>query len=94
MRKVYEKPKVLIENFTLTESIAACDQVNVVSVLQCDKTDWKLEAAYEGYVDIDKGLPFIDANSCELKGDQIEYGDGWKICYHTSQDSALSVFNS
>lgn len=93
MKKRYEKPQLLIENFTLTESIAGCEEVNLVEVMHCKKTDPILDAEYNGHAE--EGIRLFGGElDCEWSASLVENGGGWKICYHTSTSASVSVFNS
>ncbi len=85
MKKPYQKPVIMIENFTLSDYIAACGSVinltagcsNVIK----DNGEAEFFMSYGGFND-----------SCELK--ISDYEDEFGICYHTPQDSVSVVFNS
>jgi len=88
MKKVYEKPIVIIENFEVSQSIAACgwDVVNSGEPQVCgavgDSKDFNNEP-----VTIFQNNPICEVNESDLKD------WGFSYCYMTSQD-AWRVFNS
>lgn len=73
MKNLYEKPAVLVENFTLSENIASCDPSfsnNMDSIIEDVK-------GFTGY--------FTSEYSCSNMAEPgIDYGIDQKICYHTS----------
>ncbi len=74
MKNLYEKPAVMIENFTLSENIASCDPSfsnNMESIIEDVK-------GFTGY--------FTGQYSCSNMAGAwlIDYGIDQKICYHTS----------
>ena len=80
MKNLYEKPAVLVENFTLSENIASCDPSfsnNMDSIIEDVK-------GFTGY--------FTSEYSCSNMAEPgIDYGIDQKICYHTS--SAVIFFS-
>ena len=79
MKKFYEKPVIMVENFTLSENIASCDPSfsnNMESVIEDVK-------GFTGY--------FTEQYSCSnMAVPGTDYGLQ-KICYHTS--SAVIFFS-
>lgn len=92
MKKIYTKPMVAIENFTLTERIASCDAAQVVfdTGSGCGNnisTDWEIWVQIanqrEGWFSagpVCKVIPDIGSSFGE---------DDLKLCYHTSNNSVF-----
>lgn len=82
MKRIYEKPMLAIENFMVSQHIAACSPsyANNIEIVQED-------LKYAGY--------FADKGVCEnalVPGITIIY-NGTRVCYHTSVDNA-TIFSS
>ena len=79
MKKRYEKPAVMVENFMLSENIASCDPSfsnNMDSLIEDVK-------GFTGY--------FTNGYGCESMAEPgIDYGLDQKICYHTSSAVVFS----
>lgn len=82
MKKVYIKPAIIYENFSLSQSIATCDvKTNTPAQGQCG-IEWGAD------------ILFYDSTGCT--GDGIVFDDGGDgehngICYNTFTDT---LFNS
>lgn len=91
MKKTYQKPAIVIENFMLTEMIASCAfSVNIQTNNNC-ATNLGESTLMDAWKQI--GL-FNSDDKCE---DQVEEGTelnwaGDKLCYQTSQ--GMNVFSS
>lgn len=72
MKKRYEKPQIEIENFRLSERIAACDAGNDYSILEA----WKGLNYFSNECEVEPA-----------SGDLPEIGDV-KYCYHTSAEGS------
>jgi hypothetical protein len=90
MKKTYEKPMVMFENFELSQNIAACawDVVNLKTPEECgalgDEENFNQPAI----------TIFADGKSfCEISSGDYEDMTGEKFCYTVSSDS-FTIFNS
>lgn len=99
MKKVYEKPQMLIENFRLTEYIASCGgelKVNLTERLKCTAQDSRLNDVVKS-LENNPLVPttvFTTGFACKKEWEDLETGDGFQVCYHTSQRYDANVFNS
>lgn len=88
MKKVYTKPLAILEDISLSEHIAACDQdSSYANNLEITIGQLKEELKRVGY--------FTSADSCIFQvneGVEIEY-DGYTLCYHTAVDNG-TLFSS
>lgn len=91
MKKTYQKPAIIIENFMLTEMIASCAfSVNIQTNNNCatNLEDDTLMAAW-------KQLGLFNAkDNCDdivKEGTELDWA-GAKLCYQTSQGK--NVFSS
>lgn len=92
MKKTYQKPAIVIENFMLTEMIASCAYtVNSQTTSNC-ATNLGDSTLMESW----KALGLFNSGECvdpvpegQLPG---EGSNGDKLCYHTSQ--GMNVFSS
>lgn len=91
MKKVYRKPEIAIENFLLSERIAACDTTTVTytTTAKC--------ANNADIVDELNRLLGIFSNSANCtdipdSGVDLDFGGGLKVCVH--QSTSNSVFGS
>lgn len=83
MKKLYEKPAMMVENFALSENIASCDpsfsnNMNVNDLI----------ADVQGFTGY-----FTSATSCtKLATEGVDYmsPSGQKLCYHTSSAVVFS----
>lgn len=82
MKKIYQKPAVMIEDYMVAEMIAAgCEQKYLMgSINHCTNNPGMIDDA------IDAQEQFLDANSC-LNPITVDAEDG--ICYHGSADNNL-----
>lgn len=81
MKKVYKKPMLVIENFLVSEHIAACSSsyANNIEFVEAD-------LKFAGY---------FASGSCDYTlsdGETFNY-NGEQVCYHTYADNA-TVFSS
>ncbi len=78
MKKTYQKPMIVIEDFTVSEVIAAgCGMVATLKGDEC----------YLGGTSLEGSGLFLASENCEVPFDKLEAGwDG--ICYHTQQTIA------
>lgn len=92
MKKTYQKPAIVIENFMLTEMIASCTySVNIQTTSNC-----ATNLGDSTLMDAWKQLGLFNSGDCEdLVPEGQLPGQGWngeKLCYHTSQ--GMNVFSS
>lgn len=93
MKKTYQKPAIVIENFMLTEMIASCAySVNIQTTSNC-VTNLGDSTLMEAWKKI--GL-FNNSEACKdaVPEGQLP-GQGWngdKLCYQSSQ--GMNVFSS
>ena len=91
MKKTYQKPAIVIENFMLTEMIASCEYtVNIQTTRNC-ATNLDDSTLMDGWQKL--GL-FNSGCDILVPEGQLE-GRGWngdKLCYQTSQ--GMNVFSS
>lgn len=83
MKRIYEKPVALIENFVLSENIASCDP-SFSNNMNADNLISDVQG-FTGY--------FTDAQSCsKLAQAGVDYmtPNGQKLCYHTSSAVVFS----
>lgn len=91
MKKTYQKPAIVIENFMLTEMIASCAySVNIQTTSNC-ATNLEDSTLMDAWKQI--GL----FNSDDKCADQVKEGmalnwNGDKLCYQSSQ--GMNVFSS
>lgn len=86
-KKEYRKPAVLMENYTVSDYIAACAN-KIVFGIDCDLT--KIE---------DQTILWFIYDANGFSGDKCEedikdWEDSLNTCYHTPTDSEISVFSS
>lgn len=76
MKNLYEKPTVMVENFTLSENIASCDPSFSNNMADSIINDVK---EFTGYFT-------GDYNCANMVDPNIDYmtPSGQKLCYHTS----------
>lgn len=77
MKKIYEKPAIMVENFMLSEYIASCDQ-SFSNNMDLDNWLNDLKGAF--------GV-FNGEYQCQRKptpGADYDLGGGVMICYHTA----------
>lgn len=77
MKRIYEKPVVLVENFALSENIASCDP-NFSNGMDVDKLISDVNG-FTGY--------FTDVKVCDniaKPGDDYTISNELKLCYHTN----------
>lgn len=88
MKKVYTKPLAILEDISLSEHIAACNQdSSYANNLETTLGQLKDELRNVGY--------FTSTQACTFpveEGVTIEY-DGYTLCYHTAVDNA-TLFSS
>lgn len=80
-RKVYAKPRIAIEDFTLNQFIASC-KINVNK----HQNDWLTELAKVdklAYAAAVRTNQFADSLGCTVHADTITGSDD-TLCYHTS----------
>ena len=75
LKKVYEKPQILLENFALTQQIAKCHGVQISST---DRTCVFKDPDSTPEMKILASAGAFIANSCAFRPDQ-QQGDG--LCY-------------
>lgn len=83
MKKTYEKPAIMVENFMLSEYIASCDP-SFSNNMNLDNWLNDLKGSF--------GV-FNDAYQCDREptpGSDYDLGGGTKICYHTSTSVVFS----
>lgn len=82
MKKIYEKPMLVIENFMVSQHIAACSPsyANNIQFVQDD-------LRFAGYFTTDEAC-----GKALVSGSTIIY-NGTQVCYHTSVDNA-TIFSS
>lgn len=81
MKKVYSKPVIIFESFSLSQNIAA----------GCEITDPKDERL------LFTGLGYAFIESCEYMVDDITVGGDGSfngICYHVFTDGSMNLHNS
>ena len=83
MKKAYQKPMVVVENYQLTQSIAACSSIVSLYDSKCFlksslPSQWK-DLAYIGY--------FMEGY-CDFFPSDMDVFDG--ICYHTNAGAAFT----
>lgn len=82
MKKVYKKPMLIIENFLVSEHIAACSTsyANNIEFVEGD-------LRFAGYFNLEEGCTQVltDGSSFLYNGEQV--------CYHTYADNA-TIFSS
>lgn len=92
MKKTYQKPAIVIENFMLTEMIASCAySVNIQTTSNC-ATNLEDSTLMDAW----KDLGLFNSKDCvdSVPEGQLP-GQGWngdKLCYQTSQ--GMNVFSS
>ena len=84
MKKKYEAPKISIEYFELTQSIATCSKKIGFLDSECvmkdpDSTDQMRELADVG---------FFNTGKCDMAAEGMEENNG--ICYHTNLNAAFN----
>lgn len=84
MKKKYEAPKISIEYFKLTQSIATCSKKIGFLDSECvkkdaDSTDQMKDLAWSG---------FFNTGHCGVSAEGMEDQDG--ICYHTNLNAAFN----
>lgn len=84
---------MMIENFELTEYIASCGQ-NLTTSLDCEIHDAVWQSIFDALASDGVNVFVGTSGPCNADAESIDYGDGMKLCYHTSQTSTVNVFNS
>lgn len=86
MKKAYKKPSAVVEDFMLSQHIAACD-MNVNSTSSAgNNVEFVIEdLSFAGYFTGESGCK----NKFEVAGPVEIYDDVY--CYHTSVDTSTSV---
>ena len=79
MKKRYEKPDIMFDNFTMSESVARCEEKANFARGVCSL---EMGPGYFMFTD--------DVNSCNFKQKDLEFNG---LCYHVPMDSN-NVFNS
>ncbi len=79
MKKRYEKPDIMFDNFTMSESVARCEEKANFARGVC-----AVETGPFTYMFTD------EVNSCNFKQKDLEFNS---LCYHVPMDSN-NVFNS
>lgn len=96
MKKPYTKPEVAIENFTLTERIASCDNATIVfDTLQGCQSNVSFSDLVDGWRFLeDRPHAFWADYGCTdiVNDEEVDFGGGNKFCYHTS--TGIQVFSS
>lgn len=91
MKKTYQKPAIVIENFMLTEMIASCEYtVNIQTTSNC-ATNLDDSSLMDGW----KKLGLFNSGCETIVPDGMPLGPGGngdKLCYQTSQ--GMNVFSS
>lgn len=86
MKKVYKKPMFLVENFLLSDYVAACTYDINFSSTDCNNV-----------YDSEGNVFFWLTNGIFADGCGIHYSEtdiSEEICYHTPTSGKISVFNS
>lgn len=90
MKKTYQKPAIVIENFMLTEMIASCAySVNIQTTSNC-ATNLEYDTLMKAW----KELDLFNAGDCKepvQEGTELNWA-GDKLCYQSS--SGMNVFSS
>ena len=81
MKKMYSKPDVMFESFTMSTNIAA--NCEVINVNPSANEDCSYSSAF--------GNVFISEPSCEITAPGGEFGN---ICYHIPSESMDQLFGS
>lgn len=86
MKKIYTKPTMAMENFTLTERIAACDDAKAFNTADTCQVNADMDDLFDMWrflLGEDKAFwPGYECEEVIVQGPS--YGDGTKLCYHTS----------
>lgn len=83
MKRIYEKPVVLVENFALSENIASCNPI-FSNGMDIDELISEVNG-FTGY--------FTEAQDCNKipeVGFEYTTSSGQKLCYHTSSAVVFS----
>lgn len=88
MKKRYEKPIVLMENFELSDYVAACNiDVEVTFANGGPGCTFSASGDLAGEVEsFWQSGAFTDVNACRIQPDEI--------CYHNASNGWLGVFTS
>ena len=81
MKKTYQKPEIVFENFSLSKSIATCALAVDISFLTPETCSAKMEGAAETITVFASGN-----SSCQYTNDDF-------LCYHVPNDT-IGVFTS
>ena len=84
MKKVYKKPMLYMESFTVRQNLSACSHLIGFRGEDCvmndaDSTDSMKDLAMAG---------FFSAGACTLYPQNMDFDDG--VCYHTAVNLAFS----
>lgn len=82
-RKKYEKPAIVVENFVLSQCIAACAQIVESADINCIKE--------EGDIVTDAG-GFVDKFKCDINVESSDSPWNETYCYHTLE--GFNIMNS
>lgn len=97
MKKTYQKPIVVVENFELTEHIASCGSTTVGSGNAFGKPNHYGGTNCEFKISDSGGIAlFLESNNeCTMEVQVDEEGNlvGWAGCYNTP-DGNISMFAS
>ena len=94
MKKVYTKPVLMMEDFTLSQTIAhnCGDNLNFseATLKYKESCGWNVgDVNFDGIVDV----VFNTARACSIKADET-YSDGFvSVCYN-NPGSGYNIFNS
>ena len=83
MKKIYEEPMIVVEQYALTQNIASCALKVGHTDSQCYLNDPDVPPQYKDLAAI--GF-FVDVNSCAMSGQGMSSDDGY--CYNGAANSA------